>query len=99
MSENNSNGKLIYFSRIKYDVLVYICNFIKKNSYSPTQKEISKKFRFSRARAGKIVAELKKMNLISLGRSAHRKIRMNTEQQQSIAHLKFNKEYSTHEFR
>ena len=43
MSENNSNGKLIYFSRIKYDVLVYICNFIKKNSYSPTQKEISKK--------------------------------------------------------
>ena len=42
MSENNSNGKLIYFSRIKYDVLVYICNFIKKNSYSPTQKEISK---------------------------------------------------------
>ena len=38
-----SDEQYIYLSRIKYDVLKFISEFISKNSYSPTQLEISKK--------------------------------------------------------
>ena len=93
-----SDEQYIYLSRIKYDVLKFISEFISKNSYSPTQLEISKKFRFSRARAGKIVSELKSLHLIDLGKSAQRKIRMSAAQINNINTLKFNKEYSLNEF-
>ena len=54
INKTNGNGKYIYFSQIKSDVLKYIGKYIKEKSYSPTQIEIAKKFRFSRSRAGKI---------------------------------------------
>jgi hypothetical protein len=68
-----------------------------KHEYSPTFLEIGKKFHFSRARAGVIVAELYALHLISKGKSAHRKIRMDAEQISQIKDLKYNREYSTHE--
>jgi|TARA_R100000049_G_C1948636_1_gene94971 RIO-like serine/threonine protein kinase len=93
---NNSNGQ-IYLSHIKYRVLKYISSFMDKHEYSPTFLEIGKKFHFSRARAGVIVAELYALHLISKGKSAHRKIRMDAEQISQIKDLKYNREYSTHE--
>ena len=93
---NNSNGQ-IYLSHIKYRVLKYISSFMDKHGYSPTFLEIGKKFHFSRARAGKIIAELYMLRLISKGKSAHRKIRMDAEQISQIKDLKYNREYSTHE--
>ena len=35
----------IYLSKIKYDVLNFISNFIKENNFSPTFIEVGKKFR------------------------------------------------------
>ena len=57
------------------------------------------KFKFSRARAGAIVAELFKLNLISKGGSAHRKIRLTDTQTDSIPTLLYNKEYSAMDLR
>ena len=54
----------IYLSQIKLDVLKFIKYFIHHNDYAPTYKEVGSKFRFSRARAGAIIAELYKLNLI-----------------------------------
>ena len=89
----------IYLSKIKYDVLNFISNFIKENNFSPTFVEVGKKFKFSRARAGKIIAELYELGFISKGESSHRKIRMDTEQLVSIEHLNFNREYSVKDLR
>ena len=93
------DSKNIYLSKIKYDVLKYISTFIKQHRYSPTYKEIAVKFKFSRARAGAIVAELFKLNLISKGGSAHRKIRLTDTQTDSIPTLLYNKEYSAMDLR
>ena len=89
----------IYLSKIKYDVLNFISNFIKENNFSPTFVEVGKKFKFSRARAGKIISELYELGFISKGESSHRKIRMDTEQLVSIEHLNFNREYSVKDLR
>jgi len=35
--------------------------------------------------------------LISKGKSAHRKIRMDAEQMSQVKHLKYNREYLTHD--
>lgn len=91
------NGKYIYFSQIKSDVLKYIGKYIKEKSYSPTQIEIAKKFRFSRSRAGKILQELKALGFIDFGQSAHRKIRLNSNQLEHISSRQFNKEYPIHD--
>ncbi len=93
----NGNGKYIYFSQIKSDVLKYIGKYIKEKSYSPTQIEIAKKFRFSRSRAGKILQELRALGFIDFGNSAHRKIRLNSNQLDSVSSRKFNKEYPIHD--
>lgn len=89
----------IYLSKIKYDVLKFISNFIKQHKYSPTYKEIGSKFKFSRARSGAICAELYELGLIQKGGSAHRKIRLSDKQHSDIKTLAFNKEYSTREMR
>ena len=94
----NNNGH-IYLSKIKYDCLTFISNFIKQNKFSPTYKEIGEHFSFSRARAGAICAELFKLGLISKGKAAHRKIRMTDKQSTQIPTLNFNKEYSTMDLR
>ena len=94
----SSNGH-IYLSKIKYDCLDFISNFIKQNKFSPTYKEIGEHFSFSRARAGAICAELFKLGLISKGKAAHRKIRMTEKQTLQIPNLNFNKEYSTMDLR
>ena len=67
------NKEYIYLSKIKFDVLNYIKQFIKDNEYSPTLAEIAKKLGFTRARAGVIVSELFDLGLISRGNSSHRK--------------------------
>jgi len=94
----NGNGH-IYLSQIKLDVLKYIKYFIQQYDYSPTYKEIGHKFKFSRARAGAIIAELFKLNLISKGEQAHRNIELSDNQISKISMLKVNKSYSTMEFR
>lgn len=83
----------IYFSSIKYGVLKYIASFINHYEYSPTYLEIGKHFHFSRARAGKIVSELLKLNFISKSRSAHRNIKMSAKQINMAPKLKYNREY------
>ena len=55
--------------------------------------EVARKFRFSRARAGKIVSELFLMGFITKGKSAHRNIRIEEYQQILIGNLQFNREY------
>ncbi len=93
------NNGHIYLSKIKYDCLEFISNFIKQNKYSPTYKEIAEHFSFSRARAGAICSELFKLGLMSKGLAAHRKIRLSTKQVMQIPNLDFNKEYSTMDLR
>ena len=89
----------IYLSQIKLDVLKFIKYFIHHNDYAPTYKEIGSKFRFSRARAGAIIAELYKLNLINKNKQAHRNIELTGKQLHKISMLKVNKSYSTMEFR
>ena len=71
--KNNGNGH-IYLSQIKKDVLNFIKHFIETYDYAPTYKEISEKFNFTRARAGALIAEFRKLNLISKSNQAHRNI-------------------------
>jgi len=85
----------IYLSAIKLDVL----KFIKEHEYSPTYLEIGRKFRFSRARAGAIISELYKLNLISKSDQAQRNIELSDDQLEKISMLKVNKSYSTMDFR
>ena len=99
MKIRNGNGGHIYLSAIKLDVLKFIKKFIDQNEYSPTYLEIAKKFSFSRARAGAIIAELYKMNLITKINQAHRNIELTQNQLEKIPSLKVNKSYSTMEFR
>ena len=94
----NGNGH-IYLSQIKLDVLKFIKYFIHHNDYAPTYKEIGSKFRFSRPRAGAIIAELYKLGLISKNNQAHRNIELTDKQLEKISMLKVNKSYSTMEFR
>ena len=89
----------IYLSQIKLDVLKFIKYFIHHNDYAPTYKEVGSKFRFSRARAGAIIAELYKLNLINKNKQAHRNIELTDKQLHKISMLKVNKSYSTMEFR
>lgn len=89
----------IYLSAIKLDVLKFIKKFIKEHEYSPTYLEIGRKFRFSRARAGAIISELYKLNLISKSDQAQRNIELSDDQLEKISMLKVNKSYSTMEFR
>ena len=83
----------IYLSSIKYDVLKFITSFIEDNKFSPTYLDIARKFRFSRARAGKVVRELFLIGLITKGYSAHRNIRMTKEQIKAVPNLRYNKEF------
>ena len=85
----------IYLSAIKLDVL----KFIKEHEYSPTYLEIGRKFKFSRARAGAIISELYKLNLISKSNQAQRNIELSDDQLEKISMLKVNKSYSTMDFR
>ena len=89
----------IYLSAIKLDVLKFIKKFIKEHEYSPTYLEIGRKFRFSRARAGAIISELYKLNLISKSDKAQRNIELSDAQLEKISMLKVNKSYSTMDFR
>ena len=89
----------IYLSAIKLDVLKFIKKFIKEHEYSPTYLEIGRKFRFSRARAGAIISELYKLNLISKSDQAQRNIELSDDQLEKISMLKVNKSYSTMDFR
>ena len=89
----------IYLSAIKLDVLKFIKKFIKEHEYSPTYLEIGRKFRFSRARAGAIISELYKLNLISKSDQAQRNIELSDDQLEKISILKVNKSYSTMDFR
>ena len=91
--ESNNKEKYIYLSKIKFDVLKYILAFSLDKHYSPTFTEVARKFRFSRARAGKIVSELFLTGFITKGKSAHRKIRIEEYQQILIGNLQFNREY------
>ena len=84
---------LIYFSKVKYDVVVYIMNFYILNHYTPTLLEIGKQFNFTRARAGKIVSELYKLGFITKGKSTHRRIRLDEDQISLINTINFNREY------
>ena len=84
---------LIYFSKVKYDVARYIIHFYTLNQYTPTLFEIGQQFNFSRARAGKIVAELYKLGFITKGRSPHRRIRIDEDQISLINNVNFNREY------
>ena len=95
----NGNGHYIYLSQIKLDVLNYIKNFINHYDYSPTYQEIGNKFKFSAARAGAIIAELYRLELINKNKQAHRNIEFNKKQLEKIPLLKVNKTYSTMEFR
>ena len=42
----NGNGKYIYFSQIKSDVLKYIGKYIKEKSYSPLKLKLQKNLDF-----------------------------------------------------
>ena len=99
MKLKNGNGKHIYISQIKKDVLNYIKNFIETYDFAPTYKEIGEKFKFSRARAGALIEEFYKLNLISKSNQAHRNIELTDDQLRIISNLKVNKSYSTMEFR
>ncbi len=94
----NGNGH-IYLSQIKKDVLNFIKHFIETYDYAPTYKEIGEKFQFTRARAGALIAEFRKLNLISKSNQAHRNIALSDKQLKLIPTLKVNKSYSTMEFR
>jgi len=96
MKKNKNGSDTIYFSERKYKVLSFIKKFIDEYGWSPTFREIGNHFNFSRARAGKICAELHKMNLINHGGSSHRKIRMTPAQTTQVRSLKINREYSSH---
>jgi len=99
MKNGNGNGHQIYLSQIKLDVLKFIKRFIDQHEYSPTYKEISTKFKFSRARAGAIISELYKLNLISKSNQAQRNIELSNNQLEKISMLKVNKSYSTMDLR
>lgn len=83
----------IYFSKVKYDVAKYIVHFYTLNQYTPTLFEIGQQFNFTKARAGKIVAELYKLGFITKGRSPHRRIRIDEDQISLINTINFNREY------
>ena len=91
--KENREEHFIYLSKIKYDVLLFILNFSIEKKYAPTFFEVGRKFRFSRARAGAIIAELFKLGFITKGKSAHRKIRIEDYQREIIENLQFNREY------
>ena len=80
-------------------MLDFIKHFIETYDYAPTYKEISEKFHFTRARAGALIAEFRKLNLISKSNQAHRNITLSKKQLKLIPTLKVNKSYSTMEFR
>ena len=88
----------IYLSKVKFNVLSYIKEFIKDNEYSPTLAEIAKKLGFTRARAGVIVMDLFKLGVITKGKSSHRKIRMSNKQIALTLNLQYNREYKLNEF-
>ena len=90
--------KYIYFSSAKYEVLKVIASFIQQRKYSPTYIEIAVCFRYSRARAGAVVADLYKMGFISKGYSAHRNIRMDQDQLNAVSNIKYNKEYKINDW-
>ena len=91
--ENKQREQYIYLSKIKLDVLKHILAFSLDKRYSPTFAEVARKFRFSRARVGKIVSELFLMGFITKGKSAHRNIRIDDYQRKIIEDLQFNREY------
>ena len=91
--ENKNSEQYIYLSKIKLDVLKHILAFSLDKHYSPTFAEVARRFRFSRARVGKIVSELFLMGFITKGKSAHRNIRIDDHQKQIIEDLQFNREY------
>ena len=91
--DNKANDQYIYLSKIKLDVLKHILAFTLDKHYSPTFAEVARRFRFSRARVGKIVSELFLMGFITKGKSAHRNIRIDDHQKQIIEDLQFNREY------
>ena len=91
--ENKNSKQYIYLSKIKLDVLKHILAFSLDKHYSPTFAEVARRFRFSRARVGKIVSELFLMGFITKGKSAHRNIRIDDHQKQIIEDLQFNREY------
>ena len=91
--EDKPTEQYIYLSKIKFDVLRHILAFSLDKHYSPTFVEVARRFRFSRARAGKIVSELFKMGFITKGKSAHRNIRIDGYQRKVIEQLRFNCEY------
>ena len=93
------NKNYIFLSRIKFDVLDFIKNYIKHYQYPPTYKEIGEKFKFTKARAGAIIAELYKLKLINKNNQTQRNIELTNKQLKQISHLKINKNYSTMEFR
>lgn len=91
--KNEDAVNYIYLSKIKLDVLRHILAFTLDKNYSPTFAEVARKFRFSRARVGKIVSELFLMGFITRGKSAHRNIRIDEYQKQIIENLQYNREY------
>ena len=95
--ENKNSEQYIYLSKIKLDVLKHILAFTLDKHYSPTFAEVARRFRFSRARVGKIVSELFLMGFITKGKSAHRNIRIDDHQKQIIEDLQFNREYPVKE--
>ena len=95
--ENKNSEQYIYLSKIKLDVLKHILAFTLDKHYSPTLAEVARRFRFSRARVGKIVSELFLMGFITKGKSAHRNIRIDDHQKQIIEDLQFNREYPVKE--
>ena len=91
--EDKPTEQYIYLSKIKFDVLRHILAFSLAKHYSPTFAEVARRFRFSRARVGKIVSELFLMGFITKGKSAHRNIRIDDYQKKTIEDLQFNREY------
>ena len=91
--DNKANEQYIYLSKIKLDVLKHILAFMLDKHYSPTFAEVARRFRFSRARVGKIVSELFLMGFITKGKSAHRNIRIDSNQMKVIDDLQYNCEY------
>ena len=91
--EGKPTEQYIYLSKIKFDVLRHILAFSLAKQYSPTFAEVARRFRFSRARVGKIVSELFKLGFITKGKSAHRNIRIDGYQRKVIEQLRFNCEY------
>ena len=54
-------------------MLNFIKHFIETYDYAPTYKEIGEKFQFTRARAGALIAEFRKLNLIKQKQSGTQK--------------------------